>query len=99
MDEIAEFNNIAGFMTLDRDLWIASRYERLQLINLLSIQQRLSNLEQDINDVVKYERGLVTGEVCKPPEKSSTTLLIDLEKTIKAYGTQLILLFLRNTNL
>ncbi|KAF2117647.1 hypothetical protein BDV96DRAFT_399039 [Lophiotrema nucula] len=92
MDQVAEFNNIAGFMTLDRDLWIAGRYERLQLINLLAIQQRLSDLEQDVNDVVKYERGLVTGETCTPPEKSSATLLTDLEKTIKAYGDAISIL-------
>lgn len=92
MDQIADFNKIAGFMTLDSDLWIANRYERLQLINLLAIQQRLSNLEHEINDVVKYERSLITGETCIPPEKSSATLLNDLEKTMKAYGKMTILL-------
>lgn len=86
MEQVPELNKIAGFMTLDSDLWIANRYERLQLINLLAIQQRLSNLEHDVNDFVKYERSLIMGEECAPPAKPPATFLADLEKTIEAYG-------------
>jgi hypothetical protein len=88
MDQVEEFNEIAGFMISDRDLWIAGRYERLQLINLLAIQQRLLDLDQDINDVVRCEDAVANGTPYTPPEKNTATLLVDLEKTLKAYGTK-----------
>ncbi|CAO2657368.1 Nn.00g034940.m01.CDS01 [Neocucurbitaria sp. VM-36] len=85
-DQIVELNNIAGFMTYDSDLWITSRYERLHLINVLAIQQRMSALEQDIDDIVKYERCIRDDVPCAPPEKSSEKVLFELQETIKAYG-------------
>ena len=85
-DQIVELNKIAGFMTSDSDLWITSRYERLRLINVLAIQQRMSELERDIDEIVRYENCIEKGEACAPPEKSSENILAELQGTIKAYG-------------
>ncbi|KAF2124404.1 hypothetical protein P153DRAFT_401030 [Dothidotthia symphoricarpi CBS 119687] len=84
--EICELNSIAGFMTGDSDLWITSRFERLHLINLLSIQRQLSNLEEEINDHVLYERHLVGHEPHPKPTRVSKEIFADLQGTIKAYG-------------
>ena len=86
IDQIVNFNKVATFMTKDSDLWITGRYEKLQLINLLALQQRLSDLEQEIDAIVKYERRHERREACPPPKRSFQTILDDLEKSMKAYG-------------
>ena len=85
-DQIVELNDIAGFMTTDSDLWITSRYEKLHLINILAIQQRMSALERDIDDIYKYENCETHGEARAPLIKSSEKVLKELQETIKAYG-------------
>lgn len=94
--QIAELSNIAGFMTNDRDFWVTSRFERLHLINLLAIQQRLSRLDHEINSYLKYEeyvRGVPDTKACDPPKRSSKEVLTELENTIKAYGIKSALIF------
>ena len=84
-NQIVTLSDIAGFMTADSDLWITSRYERLHLINLLAVQQRLSKIEQDINGHYKYEECMKDGRQCAEP-KPSAQLLQELQDAIKAYG-------------
>ncbi|KAF2795878.1 hypothetical protein K505DRAFT_373597 [Melanomma pulvis-pyrius CBS 109.77] len=89
-NQITELNGIAGYMTADGDLWVTRRYERLHLINILAIQQRMSDLERDIDDAVKYERSLGRGETCSLPETSPETLLARLQETVKAYDDAIL---------
>jgi hypothetical protein len=84
--EIHRLNSIAGFMTGDSDLWVTGRFERLHLINLLSIQGRLSNLEEEINGHVLYEQYLIGHEPHPKPIRTSEEIFADLQITIKAYG-------------
>ncbi|KAH7388837.1 hypothetical protein BKA66DRAFT_569151 [Pyrenochaeta sp. MPI-SDFR-AT-0127] len=88
ISKIVDLNNTAGLMTQDRDLWITSRYERLHLINILAIQQRLSALESEIDGIVKYEKCFTDGEECGSPLPSerSEEILDEVQKTTKAYG-------------
>jgi hypothetical protein len=84
--EIHRLNSIAGFMTGDSDLWVTGRFERLHLINLLSIQVRLSNLEEEVNGHVLYEQHLIGHEPHPKPTRTSEEIFADLQITIKAYG-------------
>jgi hypothetical protein len=84
--EIYHFDSIAGFMTGDSDLWVTGRFERLHLINLLSIQGRLLNLEEEINDHVSYEQHLIGHQPHPKPLRTSEEILADLQTTVKAYS-------------
>jgi hypothetical protein len=96
--EIYQLNNIAGFMTGDSDLWVTGRFERLHLINLLSIQRRLSNLEEEINSHVLYERYMIGHEPHPKPTRTSEEILTDLQSTIKEYSILPALLILKYTD-
>jgi hypothetical protein len=84
--EIYKLNSIVDFMTGDSDLWVTGRFERLHLMNLLSIQGRLSNLEDEINGHVLYEQYLIGHEPHPKPTRTSEELFADLQTTIKAYS-------------
>jgi hypothetical protein len=84
--EIYKLNSIADFMTGDSDLWVTGRFEKLHLINLLSIQGRLSNLEEEINGHVLYEQYLIGRDPHPEPTRTSEELFADLQATIKAYS-------------
>lgn len=86
-NSVVTLNEIAGFMTVDSDFWVASRFQRLHLINLLSAQQRLSAIEQDIDDHVRYENCLTDGLPCPTPTKPSVQLFEELRDCINAYST------------
>jgi hypothetical protein len=93
--EVVDLNSIAGFMTGDSDLWVTSRFERLHLINLLSIQRRLSGLEEEVNSHVLYEQYL-SGRGSHPkPTRTSEEILADLQGATKAYSKSLPILALQ----
>jgi hypothetical protein len=97
--EVVDLNSIAGFMTGDSDLWVTSRFERLHFINLLSIQRRLSSLEEEVNSHVLYEQYL-SGRGSQPkPTRTSEEILADLQSTTKAYSKSLPILALQMTDI
>jgi hypothetical protein len=90
--EVCELNRIAAFMTGDSDLWVTGRFEKLHLINLLSIQRRLSDLEEEINGHVLYEWHLSGHEPQPKPTRTSEEIFADLQVAIKAYSNSALLL-------
>jgi hypothetical protein len=96
--EIYKLNSIVDFMTGDSDLWVTGRFERLHLMNLLSIQGRLSNLEDEINGHVLYEQYLIGHEPHPKPTRTSEELFADLQTTIKAYSKVTLLSTLPRIN-
>ncbi|KAL6708381.1 hypothetical protein ACN47E_002644 [Coniothyrium glycines] len=84
-NDVLELNKIAGFMTGENDLWITNRFERLHLMNLLSIQRRLLAIEGEVNDHILYEKCLCGGELHPKPARKSKAIFKDLTTTTKAY--------------
>lgn len=62
---------LAELMTLDSDLWIFRRFDRLSLFNILHLQQHLAELERRLDQAVpekaskfnKHEFDLVMPEI------------------------------------
>jgi|TARA_R110002003_G_scaffold296_5_gene18637 hypothetical protein len=91
-NELVRLDKIADYISGDSDLWITSRYERLHLINLLAAQERLSRIDQDINEHLNLENCLINGEQRIEPRKPSAQILSELRDAIKAYGKDQALL-------
>lgn len=86
--EVDELSGIANFMVGDSDLWIAGRFEKLHLMNLLYAQRRLYRLEEEVNDHILYEQHLCGGHASHPkPTRPSEAIFADLQVAIVGYST------------
>ncbi|OAK99109.1 hypothetical protein IQ06DRAFT_378039 [Phaeosphaeriaceae sp. SRC1lsM3a] len=84
--EVDELSGIANFMVGDSDLWIAGRFEKLHLMNLLYAQRRLYRLEEEVNDHILYEQHLCGGHASHPkPTRPSEAIFADLQVAIVGY--------------
>ena len=70
---------LAGFMSQDSDLWMFQRFDRLNLFNIIALQQHLADLEQRLDQ-------LVPDNVQKFDEKEFEDLKDDIQSSLKKYG-------------
>lgn len=72
----ARLEETAGVMLKNPDLCIFRRFDKLHLINLVNIQDRLTQMEKDLTEQVE-----------KTPREDLEDRLISLGKLLKEYGT------------
>jgi len=70
-----ELYAVAEYMDRDPDLWVFRRFGILQIFNILSIQQRLTALEEKFQHRISSTPGL-----------SCNDLLPDIQHTLKEYS-------------
>src|SRR5687767_14104188 len=89
---IYELSRTATFMTGDGDLWVTNRFGRLHLINVLAIQQRLVDLEDEVNGYVASEI-FMTGHNIDAPDRQDLRnpdlVLGELKKVIQEYSIKI----------
>lgn len=74
-DLLTRFEKTAEFMTGSKELWIFRRFEKLHLLNILNLQDRIARAETRL----ATEKDNMTSE-------SLQVYLNDLQKTLKDYG-------------
>lgn len=77
----------AEVMTEDRDLWVVPRYEKLHLINILSLQRQLAALEARVIATANCEGHMEYGNGCPASCTPQADPLPELQKVLRAYGT------------
>ncbi|OCK85226.1 hypothetical protein K432DRAFT_421928 [Lepidopterella palustris CBS 459.81] len=85
----------ANWMTQDRDLWLFRRYEKLHIFNILSLQQRLATLEQQLERNVDAEwrgEGEQRAAVGCLPKSQDNALVTEIQTAVKAYDEALLAL-------
>ena len=79
------FSRLIEFLGLDHDHWVFQRHERLHLLNILAMQQRLVKLEERF-DRASDVYGPHVVDVLPSVEKEED-LLQEIQDAIKAYGS------------
>ncbi len=69
-----ELYKVAGYMNQDPDLWIFRRFGKLQILNILSIQQRLTSFEKDFEERISN------------PLLNCDDLIPNIQHTLKEYS-------------
>ena len=67
---------VAGYMKKDSDLWVFRRFGKLHLFNLLYLQQRLAQLENEL------EKQIEGGK-----DEGFDNLYPSIQNALKEYGT------------
>ena len=83
---LLELTKIANFMTRDTDLWLCRRYEKLHVFNILTLQQHLEDLDQQLEQLVAQESRQGAENVSQEFLQQRKSLLTDIGASIKLYG-------------
>jgi hypothetical protein len=70
-----ELDLVAGYMNKDSDLWVFRRFGKLHLFNILYLQQRLAELENEL------ERQIEDGK-----DEGFDKLYPSIQNALKEYG-------------
>jgi hypothetical protein len=76
----------AEYIVQDPDLWVCRRYDRLHIFNLLNLQQKLSKLEDKLDELLKQE--LMQKSRCLPEQmlQDQASLVEELQEAVRKYG-------------
>jgi hypothetical protein len=72
----ADLAFVAQYLNQDPDLWVFRRFGKLHLFNILCLQQRLAELENNLEE-----------KIWKDEKIGFESLLYDIKIAVKEYGT------------
>ena len=82
VDDIASQKALARYLSQDTDLWIFQHFNRLNIFRIVYLQQRLVNLERQLDQAVPDN----PGGVWKCDMQAWKWLMPEIESTLKKYG-------------